>query len=197
MARVYYHGHGGLRIVSGGGTVCYIDPYLGVGYDLPADVVLVTHEHHDHTKLSLLTMKDDCTVIRAADMTDGVVYASRAVKDMTVRAVPAYNKNHNRAECVGYVIDVDGVRIYAAGDTSTTDYMEQMAEESIDYAFLPTDGVYNMDASEASNCAALINAKHSIPIHTYPEHLFDPAVAAEFKANGKITLMPGDELELK
>ncbi|MBP5729041.1 MAG: MBL fold metallo-hydrolase, partial [Clostridia bacterium] len=45
--RLLFQGHGSLRIVTGEGKVIYIDPYSGQGYDLPADLILVTHGHQD------------------------------------------------------------------------------------------------------------------------------------------------------
>ena len=44
-ARLLYQGHGSLRIVAAKGKVIYIDPYAGKGYDLPADLILVSHGH--------------------------------------------------------------------------------------------------------------------------------------------------------
>ena len=74
----------------------------------------------------------------------------------------ACTKNHPISECVGYLIRVDGVLLYASGDTSRTDYMASMAELGIDYALLPTDGFYNMGLEEAMECADLIGAKQSL-----------------------------------
>ena len=48
MAKLYYQGHGSFRLTSQNGTVLYVDPYAGDGYLLPADYILVTHEHGDH-----------------------------------------------------------------------------------------------------------------------------------------------------
>ena len=197
MARLLYQGHGSFRIVSSIGTVIYVDPYLGDGYDKKADLVLVTHEHHDHGKLSLLTLNKDAEIFRGAEMTDGVRYSSAEYKDVKVRAVPAYNSNHPRSECAGFIILVDGVKIYAAGDTSQTDFMSSLASEKLDYALLPTDGIYNMDAEEASCCADIIDAGRTVPIHTRPETLFDASVAEAFHCRGKLTLHPGEEIDLK
>ena len=49
-----YQGHGSLRIITGEGKVIYIDPYAGEGYDLPADLILITHAHQDHTAVKLI-----------------------------------------------------------------------------------------------------------------------------------------------
>ena len=48
MSKVLYQGHGSFRLTTAKGTVVYIDPYAGKGYDKPADLVLVSHEHSDH-----------------------------------------------------------------------------------------------------------------------------------------------------
>ena len=42
-SRILYQGHGSLRMTTGDGKVIYIDPYAGEGYDIPADLILVTH----------------------------------------------------------------------------------------------------------------------------------------------------------
>ena len=44
-----YMGQASIRIVTGQGKVIYIDPYAGDAYDLPADLILVTHDHYDHS----------------------------------------------------------------------------------------------------------------------------------------------------
>ena len=75
MAQLLYQGHGSYRIRGANGVVVYVDPYMGEGYDIKADIVLVTHEHHDHNKLSLVSLKPDGKVFRGRDMTDGVNYA--------------------------------------------------------------------------------------------------------------------------
>ena len=197
MAKLLYQGHGSYRITADDGRVIYVDPYAGEGYDKPADIVLITHEHYDHNKLELLTMKPDTILHRAGDMLTDGVYHTVDLGGIEVTAVPACNKNHPIDSCVGYLIRVDGVLIYASGDTSRTDYMASMAGLGIDYALLPTDGVYNMDIPEAMECADLINAKHTIPIHLKPGALYDDEKAKTFTVKSALLVRPGEEIELR
>jgi L-ascorbate metabolism protein UlaG (beta-lactamase superfamily) len=197
MAKLYYQGHGSYRIIASNQMVIYIDPFAGDGYDLPADLVLITHEHHDHNDLTKISQKDKCKIIRPETILKNSIYGHESLGEITIQAVPAYNQKHAREECVGYLMLVDGQKIYASGDTSTTDYMKNsLANEAIDYAFFPIDGIYNMDAQEASECARIVGARHSIPIHMKPGALFDQEMAEEFKASGRIILKPGDSLSL-
>ncbi|MCR5042173.1 MAG: MBL fold metallo-hydrolase [Clostridia bacterium] len=194
---IYYQGHGSLRF-SFGDTVIYVDPYAGGGYDVPADAVLVTHEHFDHNAVDLPAKKPGCRVIRSADALAGGVYNSFSVGDVGILSVPACNRNHPINECVGYVLSFGGKKIYCAGDTSYTDFMSDgLPGMSLDVALLPTDGVYNMDVSEAARCAGIIGAKVSIPIHTKPGSLYDEAYAARFDAPGAFYLKPGETYRLK
>lgn len=196
MAKLLYQGHGSCRITTDKGQVIYIDPFAGEGYDLPADWVLISHEHHDHNKTELLTMTENTRILRAADLLKDGVYSSVEADGIHVQAVPAYNKNHDRNACVGFILTVDSVKLYLAGDTSKTDYMAEMPALHLDYALLPMDGKYNMGVEEAMECASIISAKHSIPIHMVPGALFDREIAERFDVENRIILALGEELSL-
>jgi len=196
MARLFYHGHGSLRFESKEGKVLYLDPFAGEGYDLPADLVVITHEHYDHNAVDKVPLKPRTIIIRPKDSLQNGVYFSFDYFGFHIQAVPAYNANHNRNECVGYLIEVDGLKLYCAGDTSTTDYMETIGKMGIDYAFLPIDGIYNMGPKEASDCARIIKPKHLIPIHSKPGMLFDMKQTMQVDYEGAMLVRPGDNIEL-
>ncbi|MCR4728516.1 MAG: MBL fold metallo-hydrolase [Lachnospiraceae bacterium] len=202
-ATLLYQGHGSVRIVTGEGKVIFIDPFMGDGYDLPADLILMTHGHYDHTQDKLITSRNEgCTVIKWSDALKDGKYQNYDLGFVKVETVEAgYNKNHNASECVGFILTFsNGVSVYLSGDTSTTPSMEGFAERKLDYAFLCCDGVYNMDVTEASACAKAIGAKHTIPYHMEPvkdKSGFDANVAEAFDAPGKIILKPGEELVLE
>ena len=196
---ILYQGHASVRIISNAGVVIYVDPSEGKGYDAPADIILVTHEHADHNQIDLVTQNDDCTVIKAADSLVEGEYKSFSVKGVDIQAVQAHGANghHPESSGVGYIITVDGVKIYIAGDTIQTEQMDTFAALELDYAFLPTDGHHGtLYVDEASECAELIGAKHTIPYHTKLGVLFDEDVAGEFSADSKLVLIPGEPIAL-
>lgn len=197
MAKMLYQGHGSYRLTAENGFVIYVDPYVGKGYNVPADLVLVSHEHSDHNNVALVRLKPDGLVLRSSDLLSRGVYKTVTFKCVKITATPAYNKNHPKNRCVGFLIEMDGVKIYAAGDTSKTDYMtDTLSKENLDYAILPIDGIYNMGPEEAGECAKIIGAKHSIPVHMKPGALFDREKAEQFAANDRIIMEPGQEIKL-
>jgi L-ascorbate metabolism protein UlaG (beta-lactamase superfamily) len=196
MPVLLYQGHGSFRITAADGRVMYVDPYAGEGYDLPADIILVTHQHSDHNQISKITQAPGCVVITNAEALSGGAHNTFDIGGITVQAVEASNKNHDPKVCVGYIITIDGVKLYAAGDTSKTAQMASFAALSLDYALLPTDGVYNMGLAEAAECAELIGARVNIPIHMKPGVLFDRAYAEGFNAPNRLIVAAGEELEL-
>ena len=198
MAKLLYQGHGSYRLASDDGVAVYVDPYAGEGYDVPADVILVTHQHHDHNKLELVARAGGCIIITNREALRRGKYERFDVQGVGIEAVPAYNKNHNPKECVGYVISMGDIRLYASGDTSATKEMETLLPGmKLDYALLPIDGVFNMDAKEATACAKRIGARVSIPVHMKPGALFERSIAEAFDPPGRMILEPGEEIELQ
>lgn len=199
-ATVLFQGHGSLRITTGDGKVIYVDPFAGEGYDKPADLILMTHAHYDHTQEQLITTKNPgCRKITWVEALEGGKHQTFDLGYVKVEAVEAgYNKNHDASNCVGFILTfANGVQLYISGDTSTTPQMAGFAERKLDYAFLCADGIYNMGIKEASECAKLINAKHSIPYHMAPSKLYDEEIAKQFEALGRILLPAGKELVLE
>jgi L-ascorbate metabolism protein UlaG (beta-lactamase superfamily) len=202
-AELSYFGRASVKIRTASGLVIYIDPYAKGDYSEPADIVLVTHGHGDHNKLSLIAMKPSTVVAAPAgavsvkgarDMAEGASFSSGGV---TVTALPAANKNHDRASSRGYLVSFDGIVVYHSGDT---DYLPEMAgygAYGISYALLVCDGFYNMGPEEASRCAAAMKAKRVVPIHSSKSGDFDAKNARAVKAESLIVLEPGRTMPLE
>jgi len=140
--------------------------------------------------------KPNCKIIDNEKALFNDKYNDFDIGGVHVRSVEASNMNHNPKHCVGYIITLDGVKIYASGDTSKTKQMETFAELELDYAILPGDGMFNMGLKEAAECAKLIGAKHNIIIHLKPGALFDRKKADKWDTPNKVIIEPGEEIEL-
>lgn len=147
------------------------------------DLILITHEHGDHYNAETLAgvMGDSTQMItnpavydmlsaemqtRASSMGNGDAAAANGVQ---VEAIPAYNTTegrenfHPQGRDNGYVVTVDGLRIYISGDTE--DIPEMRALENIDIAFVCMNLPFTMDAGAA---ASAVN--QFAPTYVYPYH---------------------------
>ena len=196
MPKLLYQGHGSYRLTADDGRVVYVDPSSGKGYDLPADIILVTHQHSDHNKIGLCVQKEGCRIISNEDALAGGAYNNFDIGGILVQAVEAKSFLHNPKKCVGYLISIDGVKIYASGDTSRTKQMDKFAKMGLDYAIFPGTGISSMGPKEAAECARMIGAKHNIIVHLKPGALFDRQKAEKWEAPNKLIIEPGQEISL-
>ena len=208
MATITFLGHGSLKLKTAAGHVIYIDPFMSpngdsskVGYEDAADAILVTHQHYDHTAIDKMPHAPGCVVWQNMDShpaPDTYLTLDLFDGEVNVRAVEAYNKMHDKNACVGYVLSLEGKRVYFSGDTGPTSDMSRLASEGLDLAFLPGDGIYTMTAEEAAECANLIGAKVTVPIHLKPVKPYGEAEAARFAkvAKGALLVRPGESVEL-
>ena len=168
-----------------GSKVIYTDPFK-VAKEDPADIVLLSHEHFDH--FSLDDLKKVCTpetsIVANPACKEGLQKVKakekyflapgkrQTIRDVVIEAVPAYNVNKFRepgkpfhpkeAQGVGYVFEMDGTRVYYAGDT---DFIPEMKSIQCDIALLPVSGTYVMTVDEAAKAAQTINPKIAVPMH--------------------------------
>ena len=143
-----------------------------------ADYIFLTHEHGDHfDKEALKQLTGDETQLitnkRCAEMLGyGEIMVngqSSTFNDITVEAVPAYNISEGRTQFHpkgrdnGYVLTIDGLRIYIAGDTEDIPEMQNIKD--IDIAFMPCNQPYTMTTEQLVKAAKTIKPKVLFPYH--------------------------------
>jgi L-ascorbate metabolism protein UlaG (beta-lactamase superfamily) len=193
-----YIGHSFVKIKTASGIVIYIDPYAVNDFTDSADVVLITHEHSDHNDITRVIRKSSCVTIKGENAIVNGAYQSYTVGDIKIRAVAAYNSNHLKNQCVGYVLEFDGIKIYHAGDTGKIPEMADLASDSLTYALLPMDGIYTMTPEGATEAAGIIKAKYDMPIHTMPPpDSYSDAIVGRFTSPNKIIIKPDSTFALE
>lgn len=177
LGRIKWLGHDGFEISTEDLTLM-IDPFQVEG-GRQADIILVTHAHYDHCSVEdIVKLVTPATVIvtepESAGKLAGHCKDIRIVKPgdrltvagIPIEAVPAYNVNktfHPKGKnWLGFIVTIDGVRVYHAGDT---DMIPEMNALTVDIALLPVSGTYVMTADEAVAAAAAIKPKTAIPMH--------------------------------
>ena len=201
--RLEWLGHSGFRITAGKSTI-YVDPYrvdpAVVADAQPADLILVTHGHYDHfSPQDLERLSDERTRLvapaavaerlggRVLSIAPGEALEAESLRGVYLRGVAAYNTSkrdddgnvfHPReAGCVGYEVNVEGRRLYHAGDTDVIPEMDDVA--GVDVALLPVSGTYVMNAGEAAEAARRIQPRVAVPMH-WGEHIGTRADAEAF-----------------
>jgi L-ascorbate metabolism protein UlaG (beta-lactamase superfamily) len=144
-----------------------------------ANIILITHEHKDHfDREAIHEIRTPATSIYVNQAVfghfknglvmrngDKVQYAA----DISIEAVPAYNTTpdhqqfHPKGRDNGYILTLDDLRIYIAGDTE--DIPEMADLKDIDIAFLPCNQPYTMTIDQCVNAARIIKPKILFPYH--------------------------------
>lgn len=184
-----------IRIRENGRTI-YIDPFRMKEEPHDADYIFITHDHYDHFSVEdiVKVAGDATTLVLPARMESKAaqipvkfsrVYAvkpgtAHELDGLRFETVPAYNSMkpfHPRSsEWVGYIFEVEGKRVYVAGDTDAT---REAKEVKCDIALVPIGGTYTMDASKAAGLINIIRPEVAIPVH-FGSLVGDPSDADAF-----------------
>ena len=162
--------------------IIYIDPYKIKEKLNDADIIFCTHSHYDHfSEEDILKVKnektkiiitEDCIMKSMAigfDKENIIVvepnfkYSVEGIQFETINAYNIEKQYHPKDNLwVGYIIIIDGIKYYIAGDTDIT---EENKKIKCDVAFLPIGGIYTMNFKEAASLANTIEPKIVVPTH--------------------------------
>lgn len=218
MIEITWLGHSAVKLQ--GSKTVYIDPFLTGNPKAStspdkikaADVVVVTHHHGDHLGDAFAIAKKTRAVIvamhevaveaqglglEAEGMNIGGTVHARGV---TVHMVSATH-SAEKGSAAGVVVEMDGKKLYHAGDTGLTYDMKIIGEFfHPDLSFLPIGDRFTMGPASAAKAVEYIQTKKVVPIHygTFPIVCCDPE---EFKKKvgglaEVIILKPGESCKL-
>ena len=190
--KITFIGHGTLMFHFNDMAI-HVDPvgrYADYSKMPKADVILITHEHGDHLDPEAVKKirKPDTKIVLTEKCSEkfpgGVVMKNgdaKNVKGIAVKAVPAYNIVHKRANGAafhpkgvgnGYVIRFGETTVYVAGDTENIPEMKELS--GIDIAFLPMNLPYTMTPAMVADAVRMFNPRVLYPYHygdTDPEKI--------------------------
>lgn len=180
-----------------GDVVTYIDPFRVEGRPGDADIILITHDHHDHYSPEDIqkVMKEDVVIVapekmrkaverdfgRSAEVAVVVSGKSYEIRGLSFKTVPAYNimkPFHPRLSgWVGYLIETAEGTVYVAGDTDAT---KELKSVKCDVAMVPIGGTFTMNPREAALAVNEMKPRTVIPTH-YGSIVGSREDAQEFK----------------
>lgn len=170
-----------IRIINSS-SIIYADPFRIKTDPHDADYVLITHAHYDHFSIEDIrkVIKKSTILIVPTKMEDdarelerevaGIITVNpgiyKEINGLELETIPAYNTikpfHPKRAEWIGYILRIDGKRIYISGDTGATKEAKQV---KCDIALIPIGGTYTMDSKKAADLINVIRPEYAIPTH--------------------------------
>jgi L-ascorbate metabolism protein UlaG (beta-lactamase superfamily) len=210
-----YYGHSSFELETGGKKLLF-DPFishnpLAKNIDvngLKPDYILVSHGHGDHiADLEAIQKNSGATVICIAEIAGWLGNKGiESVHGMNIGG--GYDFDFGRVKMVyalhsssmpdgayggnpaGFLLTIEGKKIYYAGDTALTQDMKLLADENLDRAFLPIGDNYTMGADDAIKASGFINCKNIIGMHydTFPVIKIDKNVVKKKFADAGVNL---------
>jgi len=224
--KLLYLGHSAFQLTSAQGIRLVIDPFVDnnplapiKAKDLKADYILLSHAHGDHCGDALrIAEKGKSTIIAVSELASYFSQSGHKTHPMQIGG--AYDFEFGRVKltraehgsmtpdgrygglAAGFVLTIDGICIYHAGDTGIFGDMKLIGElDRIDYFLVPIGGNYTMDIQDAAIATSWINPKYAIPMHynTFPLIKADPEELRKALRDCEtqvLVLKPGQEISI-
>jgi L-ascorbate metabolism protein UlaG (beta-lactamase superfamily) len=204
-----------------------IDPFLDdnpvascKSTDVDPDFILVTHGHGDHvadapkiakrTGATVIAMVEICSWLKEQGVKNtqqlnlggGVAMPFGHVKMTIAHHSSVLPDNSPAGNPAGFLLTLDGKKIYFAGDTALFLDMQLIGSGGLDLAVLPIGDLFTMGPDDALEAVKLLNPRNVVPQHynTWPPIRQDAQQwAARVRAETQATphvLEPGGKFSL-
>ena len=202
MAKLVWAGQACFQISVSNGkdheATVVIDPFdEKIGLKVPnfsADILLVTHNHHDHNNIK--DLKGDPFIIENP--------GEYEIKGVFIQGVPSFHddkEGKERGSNTIYTIEAENIRFCHLGDLGQKQLTDEQLEKigKVDVLMIPVGGTFTIDSSEAAKVVGQIEPKIVIPMHyQVPKLKVDLDGVDKFlKAMGKNSVVPQDKLIVK
>ena len=192
--RYEWLGQSTIRITGKNGLVIYTDPVLLDADPPKAGLVLITHHHVDHCLPEYITpIRNEQTKV-AAYHESYIKYCVQDIKGVRtvkigqtieiagaiITGVEAYTRKgfHIKGEGCGFIIELDGQRIYFSGDSGPTEEMAGLRD--IDAAITAVcDNTYTIDAEAVVTAVKSMRPGLFIPVHYTPHDEPEPQITGD------------------
>ena len=186
---IRWHGQSFFEIESSKGTHIVTDPHLIDAYgrkEVPADLVLISHEHNDHNQIAAIKNSNKAKILRGLKVAGNRVDwnpIDETFRDVHIRSLGVY---HDNAKGMQYgkntifILEVDGLRIVHLGDLGHL-LSERTIKEigPVDVLMIPVGGIYTLNGSDAKKVVAQLKPRQYIlPMH-YGTKVFDDVLPAD------------------
>jgi L-ascorbate metabolism protein UlaG (beta-lactamase superfamily) len=166
---IQYYGHSCFKITTKPGgratedVTVFLDPFdKETGLRPPqgqANLVLVSHNHHDHNNVSAL--KGDPVVINTAGE-----YSVKGINIVGLEAFHDDKEGELRGKVVVFILETEGFKICHLGDLGTDLTSKQLEEiDGVDILLIPVGGKYTIDGKKAAEIARKIEPAIIVPMH--------------------------------
>jgi L-ascorbate metabolism protein UlaG (beta-lactamase superfamily) len=189
---IRWHGQSFFEIVTTKGTRIVFDPHLIEAYGrnvVSADLVLLSHEHSDHTQTSVVENLDKAKVLHGVkdEKGDGKKVDWNAIdetfKDVKIRTLGTFHDQMNgmqRGLNSIFILEFDGLKVVHLGDLAhalTDNQLKKLGD--VDVLFVPVGGVYTLNGEDAAKVVKQIKPRrYVIPMH-YGTPIYDDLLTAD------------------
>lgn len=187
-----WHGQSFFTLKTSSGMTIAFDPHALPEYGrlqgVKADVILVSHNHNDHTQVGVIENFREAKILtglKGGGFKADWNQVDEKIKDVRIYSIPTYHDTMEglvRGKNAIFVVEVDGWRIAHLGDLGHPLNREQLKKlGQVDVIMVPVGGIYALNGTEAKEVVAQIKPKEYVfPMHCGTKVYEDLLTADEF-----------------